>query len=166
GSISPIDFLAELYRQGVGAYFDAVAFHPYSFPLPPEYAEQSNAWQQMENTTPSVRSVMAENGDSAKQIWITEYGAPTGGPGARATEDNYLSTRYADHVSEDWQARILTEALTAARGYPWIGPFFWYSYKDIGTSPATNENFFGLLRYDGSEKPAYAELKQAIAALP
>ncbi len=166
GSISPIDFLAELYARGAGHYFDAVAFHPYSFPLPPNYAEQSNAWQQMQNTDPSLRGVMEKNGDSVKKIWITEYGAPTGGPGALATAGTYLFAKYADHVSEDWQAHLLTDAVASARAYPWAGPFFWYSYEDIGTGPWTNENFFGLLRYDGSAKPAYTALKQAIASLP
>ncbi|MBI3574019.1 hypothetical protein HY090_03130 [Candidatus Kaiserbacteria bacterium] len=120
---------------------------------------------QMENTDPNLRSVMEKNGDSVKKIWITEYGAPTGGPGALATAGTYLFAKYADHVSEDWQAHLLTDAVAATHTYPWAGPFFWYSYQDIGTSPWTNENFFGLLRYDGSEKPAYTALKQAIASL-
>ena len=33
----------------------------------------------MYQTSPSIRSIMVANGDSAKKIWITEFGAPTSG---------------------------------------------------------------------------------------
>jgi hypothetical protein len=35
------------------------------------------------------------------------------------------------------------------------GPFFWYQIRDQGTDPADREQNFGLLRRDGSPKPAY-----------
>ena len=31
----------------------------------------------MSDSTPSIRSVMAANGDSGMQVWITEVGWPT-----------------------------------------------------------------------------------------
>jgi hypothetical protein len=71
---------------------------------------------------------------------MTEVGASTDGP---------------HPVTEDKQAQIVEEAVQLRNSYSWAGPLFWYDYKDLGTNRATRENFFGLVRYDGSHKPAY-----------
>ena len=54
--------------------------------------------------------------------------------------------------------------MTMARSSPIIGALFWYSYRDQGTSTTDTENFYGLRRFDGTPKPAYTALQQAIAA--
>jgi hypothetical protein len=164
GNIAPVSFISQLYDAGAGSSFDAVGFHPYSFPTPPSYNVPWNAWQQMANTSPSVRSVMIAHGDSSKQIWMTEYGAPTGGPGDVATLQDYDLMGNPDHVREDLQATLIADAVNLAQGYSWAGPLFIYSYKDIGTSWDTPENFYGILHFDGTPKPAYAALKSAIAS--
>lgn len=149
-NIAPVDFLNQMYVYGAEPYFDAVGFHPYSYPALPSDTDSWNAWFQMFGTSPSIRSIMVANGDSNKQIWMTEYGAPTNGP----SSDN--------PVSEAVQAQMITQAISLKQSYPWAGPLFIYSYKDLGTSAITIENFFGVLRYDGSQKPAYTALKQAL----
>lgn len=164
GNIAPLTFVEELYNQGGGEYFDALGFHPYTFPVPPSYTKTWNAWSQMSATNPSIRSIMVANGDADKKIWLTEFGAPTGGPGTRATTENYASVKHPSYVSEEMQAYQIVEAFTLADKYTWAGPLFWYSYKDLGTSSDTMENFFGLLRFDGSKKPAYAALKEMFDA--
>jgi hypothetical protein len=40
---------------------------------------------------------------------------------------------------------------------------FWYDYSDTGNDTSTNEDFFGLVRLDGSHKPAYDAFMQAIS---
>lgn len=165
GNISPTDFLSQLYQAGVGPYFDAFGFHPYSYPALPSYTASWNAWGQMLTTSINLRNIMVTNGDSAKQIWMTEYGAPTGGPKAGATLTNFNFANSPDHVDEMLQASSLTNALTLwKQDSPWAGPLFWYSYKDLGVATTTNENFFGLLRNDGSHKPAYDVLKSALSS--
>lgn len=163
GNIAPIDFLTEIYQQGGKNYFDAVGDHPYSYPALPMNFETWNAWSQISSTMPSLRSVMVANGDASKAIWFTEYGAPTGGPGVLSiigTGNDFLGA--PDHVTEALQAQMLSQAALSVRNVSWAGPLFWYSYKDIGTTPNTNENFFGLIRYDGSTKPAYTTLKNLL----
>lgn len=164
GSIAPREYLAALYAEGAGAYFTAVGFHPYSFPATATYAASWNAWQQMENTYPSLRSIMIANGDRDKQIWITEYGAPTNGPGNASAA--YVAGEKSDHVTEERQKEMLIDAITDAAEHEWLGPFFWYSYKDIGTSRSTTENFYGLTRADGSPKPGYDALKALLSEEP
>jgi polysaccharide biosynthesis protein PslG len=152
GGYSPVDFLQGIYDNDGKDYFDALAHHPYcwgggtDFGCPLEFADWS-AWSQMEETSPSLRSVMTANGDAAKKIWMTEFGAPVSGD--------------AGNVSEARQAQMVTESYAAVKDMPWAGPLFWYSYKDRGTDPANSEHWFGLLRYDFSQRPSYNAYKSA-----
>lgn len=164
GAYAPYDFLAEIYAHGGKGYFDAVGDHPYTFPLSPA-SSADHAWAQMASASHSLRSIMVASGDSGKKIWITEFGAPTGGPGAVATLQN---PDLADHpyvVDQALQAKILSDALRLYKTYSWGGPFFYYTYQDPGTDPSTNENFFGLVTASGSTKQAYAVFQGAAAQI-
>ncbi len=153
------EFLEGMYVHGAKDHFDALGFHPYTYPvLPTDYNDQ-NAWSQMEETEWSLRGIMKYNGDGAKDIWLTEYGAPTGGPGSEADDNDFNRWRVPDHVTEGYQAELLEEVVREARTYSFVGPLFWYSYQDLGTSEGDRENHFGLRRFDGSIKPAYNSLK-------
>jgi hypothetical protein len=162
GNMAPITFLSDMYASGARAYFDAVAVHPYSFPVLPSYYVSWNAWSQMTATSPSIRSVMTSNGDGQKKIWMTEFGAPTGGPGNNSATDNYIVGN-PDHVSESIQSAILTQAVALQSQDLWAGPIFLYTYKDNGSHSASNENFFGLLRADGTKKPAYDAVRMLLS---
>lgn len=148
-SISALDFLACVYKEGGKNYFDAANDHPYTFPQLPSNSPD-NGWGRMYRTTPSFRSIMIANGDGKKKIWMTEFGVPTGGPDA-----NW-------YVIEEKQAQMVTDALNLYKTYDWAGPFFWYTYIDSGKEPTSNENFFGFIRFDGTPKPAYYTLKEMI----
>ena len=115
----------------------------------------------MDSLSPSIRSVMVANGDTSKQIWITEYGAPTGGPGSATTNLNYGLIRGTSHVSTQLQAQMLSQSVQQYEQYSWLGNYFWYSYKDLGTNASNPGNFFGLLNHNGTPKPAYSTYKQA-----
>ncbi|RYF66739.1 MAG: beta-xylosidase, partial [Comamonadaceae bacterium] len=125
--------------------FDAIGNHPYDSPrLPSERAAHN--WQKMVGTAPAnLRGMLAGHGRPETPVWITEYGAPTLG-----------ADSYGTVVSEDRQARMLEEAFRLVSGYPWSGPLFWYNFKDFcPPDPAQSpECFFGLLRHDGTYKPA------------
>jgi hypothetical protein len=144
---SPLAFLTALYANGAHGWFDAVGAHPYTYPGDPDQYQSDDAWGEMV----AEHALMAAHGDGKKQIWITEFGAPTNGPDS------------ANYVSESDQAQIATDSVNLFKSYSWAGPMFWYNYTDTGTSTSTNENFFGLVRSDGSQKPAYAAFEQAIS---
>jgi hypothetical protein len=163
-NLSPTDYLEALCQQGGVAAVDAVGYHPYSFPVLPAYNAPWNAWNIMGTTDPSLESVLAACGQGGKKIWITEYGAPTDGPGVGATLFNYHFGQRPDHVDEALQAVMATQSVRLAGRDPSVAALFWYSDQDLGTSTSTVENFFGLRRFDGSPKPAWAALKSAIAA--
>jgi hypothetical protein len=163
GVISPTNFLAALYQDGGDGYFDAVGMHPYTYPYLPTLNRATSAWTQMASTSISMRSIMTSYGDAGKAIWITEYGAPTGGPGT-VTSNGTSYGSSADHVTEGLQSQMLTEAMTSAESLSWTGPLFIYSYKDLGNDPSTVENFFGIINYDGTMKPSYTAIKELLSA--
>jgi GH35 family endo-1,4-beta-xylanase len=146
--VDSIQYLQDVYNDGATGYFDAVGYHPYTFPSNP--LEPSTGWSEMNSTSPSIRSVMDANGDSSKLIWITEYGAPTDGPD---------QSQYVDDVS---QAQMVLYSYLALANQPGMGPFFWYTYQDSGTSTTTNQNFFGIVRANGSHKLAYRIWRQIL----
>lgn len=159
-SFSPIDFLTAFYKVASKDSFNAVADHPYTFPLSPKDTAD-HAWSQMVSTKSSLRQIMVANGDSDKKLWITEFGSPTGGPGPVSTINKPNLNQHPYVVDEALQSKILSDAVSLYTSYDWTGPFFYYSYQDAGNTPDTNENYFGLLRYDGSKKPAYQTFRDA-----
>jgi polysaccharide biosynthesis protein PslG len=147
--VGAIDFLTAVYQNGGGGHFDAVGYHPYCYPALPSTFQPWSGWSQMAQTTPSIRSVMTANGDAARPIWITEFGAPSHGPNG---------------VGEPAQAQALAEAieLTGAAGGSGptggVGALYLYSWRDRGTNPGDDEDWFGLMSTSGALKPAFGRV--------
>jgi polysaccharide biosynthesis protein PslG len=147
--MNPVSFLDEMYVNGAAGSFDAVGWHPYNFPYGLTYYAWS-AWSQMSQTTPSARSLMIARGDGAKQIWATEFGAPTG-------------TTSRD-VSESTQAQLVKDSYALLKAWSWAGPAFFYSYHDSGTNKSDIGQNFGVVRYDWTPKLSYTAYQSAAAA--
>jgi polysaccharide biosynthesis protein PslG len=139
----PITFLTDMYADGAQGSFDGVGLHPYTYPSDPDDTNPGSAWSEMSQTSPSIRSIMAANGDSAEKIYITEFGAPTTGT--------------TQNVSEADQGTELAQAISQVKQLSWIGSFYIYTWEDV-----PNEGF-GLLNVDGTEKPAYSSVVSALA---
>lgn len=148
-SYDPRTFLEDMYADGAKGSFDGVGDHPYSFPAEPDDDESWSAWSQMSETTPSLRSIMIENGDSAKKIWITEYGAPTTG---------------SNSVTETEQSTELVQAISEVKQFSWIGSFYIYTWSDLSSLPAV-DNGFGLLAEGNVQKPAYTAVAAALDSI-
>jgi hypothetical protein len=144
GDIAPVEFLQDMYADGAEGSFDGLGYHAYSYPALPNTFESWSGWDELDQTTPSIRSVMAANGDAGKKVWITEIGAPSAGPNGVGTTD---------------QAAEVTQAVAGAKASPWIAAMFFYTYEDAPIDP----DYFGLLNADGSPKPAWAALAAAIS---
>jgi hypothetical protein len=147
-SYDPRTFLTDMYADGAKGSFDGLGDHPYTYPLAPDDNNAGSAWSQMAQTSPSLRSIMAENGDSAKRIWITEYGAPTSGPNS---------------VGESAQSTDLAQAISQVKQLTWIGSFYIYTWSDL-SALADTDNGFGVLTENNTQKPAYAAVAAALGA--
>ncbi|MCV7421968.1 cellulase family glycosylhydrolase [Mycobacterium yunnanensis] len=137
-----IDFIRQLYDGGAQTYFDGIALHPYTFPLPLSFSEGQGS------IVDEVRQLMRSRSDDGKKVWITEFGQPTG------------ST--TDSVSEDDQARILSDAIRESREVPWIGGFFIFNTVDLVVEPSDEDVSFGLFRRDYTPKPAVDEVRAVL----
>ncbi len=150
-NVSQLDFLREMCAQGAVAAVDAIGYHPYSFPAMPSNRVEWSAWSMITATTPSVRSIVDSCGGTGKSIWATEYGAPTEGAEAEA-----------QNMNEDLQARMADESVRLARSSDAIGALFWFTSQDLSAQHGNPEISYGLRRRDGSAKPSWYALQQAI----
>jgi len=146
-NINEVTFLQDMYADGAKGSFDAVGDHPYSYPALPDTYEPWSGWSQMSQTPVSIESVLAANGDSGKPLWLTEVGAPTGGP---------------DNVGTAAQAEELTQAIANAKATSSIAGLYIFTYEDIGTDPSNDGDWFGLVAANGTPKPSYAAVAAAL----
>jgi hypothetical protein len=82
-----------------------------------------------------------DNGDADKKIWMTEFGAPTSEPSAAG-------------VSQEEQAKQITDVLAKASQSGFSGPAFIYSIRDENTAIRDNDyyNWGALLTSDWQPK--------------
>jgi len=140
-NIIPEDFLRSIYRNGGGRYFDVLARHPYTDPH-----EGVNA---LVNKIKRVRSVMIDNGDKDKDIWVTENSWPT--------------IRTSDYsFSEEQQASWLKESFDAMLRLDYMKKVFWHTFRDMGTDPANPEDNYGLVKHDWTPKKTLEAYREYI----
>jgi exo-beta-1,3-glucanase (GH17 family) len=129
-------YMSYLYQNHYGIYFDYANFHYHICGNNPvsgggNFTSFQNVWQTM-------HSVMSQNGDGGKPIWLTEAGWPTGSA-AHAT---------ACVVTPQQQAQYMSDLLQASASSHVIQEFFWYTlnpqdkdssiYQSTGPLPAYN----------------------------
>ena len=161
--IPPREFLDGVCDLGACVDVDAVSFHPYTFPfLASTVTPWESPWAKIDKTPVSMRSVMNEHGMRDDPIWITEYGAPTEGPG-EVNGDGLVAnvTSATDHVTEAWQAVIADNVVRTAAQNSNVHALFWYTNQDISWQTGA-ERAFGLRRVDGTKKPAWAAFGAAV----
>jgi hypothetical protein len=158
GSLSRADagFTEVVYQDGAKGTFDAWSVHPYSggrSPLDPGGGTQLPSFAR---GVPAVREAMLRHEDD-KPLWLTELGwntsAVRGGPD------------WADGVDEQTQAHYLDLAFSFARGWSYVDVVVWYALYDRSADRSSPVANYGLLRADGSPKPAYDVFSFAATAM-
>ncbi|MFF9275498.1 cellulase family glycosylhydrolase [Streptomyces griseosporeus] len=166
GKISAPDYLAAVLAHGGGRAVDAVGYHPYTYPdLASAATTPGMAWAGIDRTRDSLHGLLARYGRPDTPVWITEFGAPTDGPGAASDGRPGTAEGATTHVTEERQGAIAADAVRTADRTPHVAALIWYTERDLGTDRSSPENFFGLRRADGSPKPALGALRRAIASL-
>jgi hypothetical protein len=156
GAVDTRTFLQQMCALGANRVVDAVGYHPYTYPYLPTFTGPwATAWNKIAQTPISMVSILAEYGTPGLPVWLTEYGAPS-------SLSSTNSTATIGQVTEARQAQIATSAVSAMLSSKSIGALFWYTDQDLpGNSPLDH---YGLRRADGTTKPAFAALDQAIHA--
>ena len=156
-SLNDSDWIARAYDAGAQGYFDAMATHPYQAvaDLPPEAPDDGTKYRFTHLA--SVHALMERHGDGDKPIWLTEFGwsshANDGSEG-----------KWARGVTEQQQAEYLVRSIKLVRRtMPYVTHMFWYTDRDFDAGTVHNGNY-GLLRADGSPKPALDALRAYLSA--
>ncbi len=124
GDISQIDFLRQVSALGGNKMVNAIGYHPYTYPLLPSLVTSFHTpWDRIDRAPVSLHGVLDHYGTPDLPFWLTEYGAPTDGPGSGSSGAQSSSTT---HVTEARQAQILVDAVNTAWGDPHIQGLFIY----------------------------------------
>jgi polysaccharide biosynthesis protein PslG len=150
---SDYEFTERLLKLGVGGHFDAWSVHPYSedrSPLSPGVPGWSKA--SLAAGVPQVRKTLLRYGQD-RPLWLTEFGWSTCNVRGRRAYENC--------VDENVQARYLGEAFEHMASWSYVQVGVWFKLQDTTTDRGNRNDNFGLLRYDGSAKPAFAAFRNA-----
>jgi hypothetical protein len=143
------DWIDTLYEQipDLNSYFDAFADHPYWYGHDPAEVDAAGPFGRIE----TLRERMNELGANTKPILLTEYGESTADCGEEC-------------IDEATQAQHLKQMLDAILTRPdWgVKMFSVFQLIDRGTSTSDRELGFGLLRQDGTPKPSYSLVYDAM----
>lgn len=154
---SDYPYLDALYANGAQGSFDGVDMHsdtacglvsPYSYLRDPD--GRISRWSFLGYR--EILKTMDAHGDAGKPIWFTELGWSTS---AAVCDQGVWAGRKAGGVSEDQQAQYLAQAWHCLAAEPRVEGVFWFGLQDLGPDD-TPDHRFGLLRWDGSGKPAFA----------
>lgn len=152
-SESDFEFTESLFRNGIDGSFDAFSIHPYSGdaspldPLGDKYVRNSFI-----RGVPAVHDVMKRYGND-QPLWLTEFGW--------STSDIRGEESWMNGVSEEKQAQYTEEAYAQMRKWDYVPVGIAYELQDIADDPDDRVSNFGLLRHDGSRKPAFDALRRA-----
>ncbi|HEV2754133.1 MAG TPA: hypothetical protein VGV36_09915 [Solirubrobacteraceae bacterium] len=157
------DFLEALYAHGAKDNFDAVGVHtdtacliagPDAFYREPDGRIGRYAFTGYRE----VHHVMARHGDGHKPIWMTELGWNTTSTAPNSCQNGAWAGTKPAGVSEAQQAQFLTQAYECMAADPYLTVTMWFSLQDIRGFPGYAAGL-GLMRTDGSAKPAHAAMK-------
>jgi hypothetical protein len=162
-------WIDQLYANGLtNAMFDAVAVHtdtacltvgPDSF-----YRDNGRLGQFTFLGYREVRQTLLAHG-ADKPIWMTELGwSSTQGSSQPLCAKGAFAGQKPSGVTEDQQATFLRAAYHCLALDPYVPVALWFTYKDDPAAQTDDLRHYGLLRADGSAKPAWAAFQDVAKA--
>ena len=150
-------YLQWMYDAGAAAYFDVLGAHGAGYDKPPSASPDESAarhngcrvftFRRVED----LRAVMERNGDTAKPVWLLEFGWTT-------DRQNPAYSWFA--VSPETQGEYLVAAFQWAREHwsPWIGLMTVWNLPDPNWGRDREEVWWAIANPDGSARPALTQL--------
>jgi hypothetical protein len=139
-------YLDGMYDAGARGTFDTLAIHPYA-------RDAEGALDVLR----SARAVLDRHGDAQKPIWATEFGWASGGPPSLVTTtEASQATRVRDTIV------LMQRARSALR----LRGFVVFRWADKARNAGQQDSWplhTGLLRADGSAKPALDAFRYAVS---
>lgn len=147
-NVYPVLSLKKLYGHGGKDFFDIVNTHPFQNPKNP------NAIKLLHSTYLGIRKTMADNGDSEKEVWITEIGCP----GVKVPDSS--NTWWEGYSpTEEEQAEWVRQLYTEAANWDGLTKIFWAFFRDTNHFHNGIDSF-GLISRDFFPKPSYKEYQK------
>lgn len=161
-------YLREMIAADVADWVDAIGAHPYGAANPPDErasdpAHKASAYNNHPSfffldTIEDYHALLSQAGID-KPVWITEFGWPSIDRFGNVQTPGW---EYAREVTEKDQAAYLLRAIELRRERPWLGPMFiWNLNVAWLLGPDRPESAYGLIRPDGSPRPAYQQLQRS-----
>lgn len=144
-AMEPAKKIRWIYEKAGRDAFDVANIHPFTAP---------GQLDQVRTFCEEVRAEMARQGDEAKPLWLTEIGCPGLAPQI-PSKGWWLGGK----VTEDEQASWLETVYREAMGWTGVQKIFWAFFRDTGAHFKDDVDYFGLVRHDFSEKPAFKTYK-------
>ena len=140
-----------LYDNGAGSYFDILNIHIFENPLNPHSIKAVTAYPQL------AHKVMSRRGDAHKKIWIPEIGSPGVKKGLKV--NNWWMGRNANEFEQaGWLRLVYSELLKDGN----VEKIFWAFFRDCKDHWDNGIDYFGLLRWDFSPKPAFQAYRDSV----
>jgi hypothetical protein len=162
------NWLESLYAAGAQGSFDVVSVHTDTSCLasgPDQfYRENGKLAQYTFLGYRTVHDTMAAHGDGGKPIWMSELGWSSTNGGPTSCTRGMWTNQKPSGVSEADQATYLTKAYSCLANDPYVQLADWFTLSDTATEPVDELNHYGLLRTDGSAKPALNAFKAVAQA--
>ncbi|MDO8489051.1 MAG: endo-1,4-beta-xylanase [Candidatus Omnitrophota bacterium] len=145
GFANGLSSINHLYDNGAKDYFDILNLHFFQNPL-----FGNNAIKAVATFPKLAYKVMVRNGDANKKIWITEIGCPGVKMGLQA--NNWWLGK---NPNESQQAKWLRDVYAELLKNQQVEKIFWAFFRDTKDHWKNGVDYFGLLRWDYSRKPAF-----------
>jgi serine/threonine protein kinase/predicted component of type VI protein secretion system len=161
GSTNDRVFLRQMYQNGLADFKDVgIGVHPYSWGNPPNQRccnkVDGHSWDDQPqlfflNTLDTYRGIMAENGDTSSQLWVTEFGW--------ASWDGYSSSApeaWMAYNTPDDLASYALEAFGIGQALSYTGPMFLWNLNFANPTTIAAQNQvagYSLLVMDTSIHP-------------
>ena len=98
---------------------------------------------------------MVRKGDANKKIWITEIGCP--GVKPQLEVNNWWMGKNPDERQQaEWVKEVYAELLKN----PQVEKIFWAFFRDTKAHWDSGVDYFGLVRWDYSRKPAFEAYRE------
>jgi hypothetical protein len=150
-SLSDTTFTSELYADGIKGKFDIFSIHPYSFQCSPldvtgPCVSYFGPQASFIAGVPAVRNVMLKSGDTSP-LWLTEFGwttSTTSGGVSPSTQATYVDQAYTQ--IPNWSSAVGSNVNVQGA--------FYYDLQDDGSDTSNDQDNYGLVYYNGTDKPA------------
>jgi hypothetical protein len=135
-------WMRQVISQGLLSHTDGVAVHLYNHCMPAERVGSDELAERLD----ALHGIVSAAGYPNLPLYVTEVGWPT----------HLGSCGITEAAAAAYSLRFLLEASVR----PWVAGVWFYELQDGGDDPANPEHRFGLLRRDGTEKPAGCALRE------